>query len=267
MDGMKHDDIDLRKFERIIDSWRMRVDDANDRKTYDEVFDRQTLMVIYKLFTDGVFDILDFPISTGKEGNVFRAITSDGDLLAVKIYRITNAGFKDLAEYVLGDPRFRNAPKRFPGILYVWAKKEYANLERFKKAGIRVPHPIALNKNVLVMEYIGTEESPARTLREYEMEEPREMAEWMLGVIRTAYGKGKIVHGDLSEYNVLITEKEPVVIDVAQSVLLEHWKAQELLERDVSNVSRYFKKFGVRIDVKEELKRIRSGEFDADKDS
>ena len=257
-------DIDFRKFERIIDSWRMRVNDANDRKTYDEVFDRQTLMVVYKLFTDGVFDILDFPISTGKEGNVFRAATSDGDFLAVKIYRITNAGFKDLADYVLGDPRFRNAPKRFPGILYVWAKKEYANLERFQKIGVRVPHPITLNKNVLVMEYIGTDEMPARQLKDYEMEDPKGMAEWMLGVIRTAYGKGKMVHGDLSEYNVLITDGGPVVIDVAQSVLLEHWRAQELLERDVSNVSRYFKKFGVSIGVKEELKRIRSGEFDSD---
>lgn len=261
---MKHDDHDIRKFERIIDSWRMRVKDANDRKTYDEVFDRQTLMVIYKMFTDGVFDILDFPISTGKEGNVFRAKTADGDFLAVKIYRITNAGFKDLADYVLGDPRFRNAPKHFPGILYVWAKKELANLEKFEKIGIRVPSPVTLNKNVLVMEYIGTEEMPARPLRECEMEDPKEMAEWMLWVIRTAYSKGKIVHGDLSEYNVLITEDEPVVIDLAQAVLLEHWRAQELLERDVGNVARYFKKFDVKIDAKEELKRIRSGEFASD---
>ena len=261
---MKHDDMDLRKFERIIDGWRTRVKDDNDRKTYDEVFDRQTLMVIYKLFSDGVFDILDFPISTGKEGNVFRAATKDGDFLAVKIYRITNAGFKDLADYVLGDPRFRNSPQHFPGILYVWAKKELANLEKFKSIGIRVPQPITLNKNVLVMEYIGTPEQPARPLRDYDMEDPGEMAEWMLGVIRTAYSKGKIVHGDLSEYNVLITEDEPVVIDLAQAVLLEHWRAQELLERDVRNVARYFKKFDVRIDAKDELKRIRSGEFDPD---
>jgi RIO kinase 1 len=86
----------------------------------------------------------------------------------------------------------------------------------------------------------------------------------MLGVIRTAYSKGKIVHGDLSEYNVLITDDEPVVIDLAQAVLLDHWRAQELLERDVGNVARYFKKFGVGIDAKDELKRIRSGEFDPD---
>jgi RIO kinase 1 len=261
---MKHEDMDLRKFERKIDAWRTRVKDDNDRKTYDEVFDRQTVMVVYKLFTDGVFDFLDFPISTGKEGNVFRAVTKDGDFLAVKIYRITNAGFKDLADYVLGDPRFRNSPQHFPGILYVWAKKEFANLEKFQKIGIRVPHPITLSRNVLVMEYIGTPEQPARQLKDFEMEDPKEMAEWMLGVIRTAYAKGKIVHGDLSEYNVLITDEGPVVIDLAQAVLVEHWRAQELLERDVTNVARYFKKFGVKVDVKGELKRIRSGEFDSD---
>src|SRR4030042_4945777 len=97
---------DYHSFERTIDSWRMRRRDDNDRKSYDEVFDRQNIMRIYKLFTDGVIDKLDFQIYTGKEGNVFRASTKDGQLRALKIYRTSTSTFKDMTKYVLGAPRF-----------------------------------------------------------------------------------------------------------------------------------------------------------------
>lgn len=249
-------DIDIRQFEREIESWRIRIKDDNDRKTYDEVFDKQTLLTIYKLFSDGVFDIIDFPIATGKEGNVFRANTRAGHFVAVKIYRISNATFKDLSRYILGDPRFKNESKRFPNVIYVWARKEYKNLERFMQAGVRVPNPIALNKNVLVMEYIGDETTPARALKDVDIEDPEGLARYLLGCIDKAYRVGGIVHGDLSEYNVLMPADGPVIIDVAQAVLREHWMARELLERDVKNIARYFRKFDVRIDVDEELEKI-----------
>ena len=95
-----------RRIERERDSWKVRKKDSDDRKTYAEVFDKRNLLRIYKLFSDGVIDMIDFPISTGKEGNVFRAMTSDGDLLAVKIYRTSTATFRDMAKYIQGDPRF-----------------------------------------------------------------------------------------------------------------------------------------------------------------
>lgn len=248
--------IDLRQFEREIESWRIRIKDDDDRKTYDEVFDRQTLLTIYKLFSDGVFDIIDFPIATGKEGNVFRANTRSGHFVAVKIYRISNATFKDLSKYILGDPRFKNEAKRFPNVIFAWARKEYKNLERFIQAGVRVPNPIALHRNVLVMEYIGDEISPARALRDVPVEEPEKLARYLLDCIRKAYNVGGIVHGDLSEYNVLMPPSGPVIIDVAQAVLKDHWMAMELLERDIRNVARYFKKYDVKIDPEAELKRV-----------
>jgi RIO kinase 1 len=61
----------------------------------------------------------------------------------------------------------------------------------------------------------------------------------------------------MSEFNILMFNEEPVIIDVGQAVLLEHPNAQEWLERDVNNVARYFKKQGVRLDVAKELKEIR----------
>jgi len=250
----------LRGFEREIESWKIRIKDANDRKTYDEVFDRQTLLAIYKLFSDGFFDILDFPISTGKEGNVFRGITRAGDYVAVKIYRLSTSTFRDLGKYILGDPRFKKAAKRFPQIIFSWAQKEYSNLERFSKAGVRVPEPIAVHRNVLVMEYIGNEYMPAPKMKDVVLEDPNATAEYLLESVKNAYSRGHIVHGDMSEYNVLMTEDAPVIIDLAQAVVLDHWMSQELLERDVSNLARFFRKAGVMIDEKEQLGRIRGGE-------
>ena len=92
-----------------------------DRKTYDEVFDRNTLLAIYKLITSKVIETLDYPISTGKEGNVFCATGEDGVLYAVKIYRVSTSTYKNLTKYITGDPRFRNVPRDRRGIIYTWA--------------------------------------------------------------------------------------------------------------------------------------------------
>ena len=95
-----------------------------DRKTQDEVFDKSTLHSLEKLISDKVIDILDFPISTGKEGNIFRGITPDKKLVAVKIYRISTSTFKHISKYILGDPRFISVHKTRRDIMYAWTKKE-----------------------------------------------------------------------------------------------------------------------------------------------
>lgn len=250
----------LREFDREIESWKIRIKDADDRKTYDEVFDKQTLLAIYKLFSDGFFDILDFPISTGKEGNVFRGITKGGDYVAVKIYRLSTSTFRDLGKYILGDPRFKKTAKRFPQIIFAWAQKEFSNLERFSQAGVRVPEPVTVHRNILVMEYIGDESMPGPRMKDVVLEDPGATAEFLLDSVKRAYTRGSIVHGDLSEYNVLMTDESPVIIDLAQAVVLDHWMAEELLRRDITNLARFFKRSGVTIDEREQLERIRGGE-------
>ncbi len=248
---------DYHRFEREIDKWRVRRKDTNDRKSYDEVFDQQNLMRVYKLFTDGIIDKLDFPISTGKEGNVFRATTPKNELVAVKIYRTSNANFSEMAKYVLGDPRFKglNAKKR--KLIFAWAHKEYLNLALFQNVGVRVPRPIAHLGNIVVMEYIGDEEAPAKEMRNTRLDDPEKVAEKIVGYIRLAYQKAELVHSDLSEFNILMLGQEPVIIDVGQAVLLGHPFAEEWLERDVKNVARYFKKYDVIIDAKKTLEEIK----------
>jgi RIO kinase 1 len=251
----------FREFERRLelerDSWRMRRKDSDDRKTYDAVFDRENLMRVYKLFSDGVIDILDFPISTGKEGNVFRAITPDGSLVAVKIYRTSTATFRDMAKYIQGDPRFKGITGSRRKLIMAWSSKEFRNLQRFTDSKVRVPKPLGRHDNILVMEYIGTEESPAPMMRSVVLEDPGRVADMIMEYVRRGYQDAELVHGDLSEYNVLMDGEDPVLIDVGQAVLLEHPLAEDLLVRDITNVARFFKKYGLSIDVERQLREIR----------
>jgi len=248
------------RFEREIDKWRERRKDSNERKSYDEVFNQQNLMRVYKLFSDGVIDKFDFPISTGKEGNVFRARTVKGEMMAVKIYRTATSTFGDMAKYINGDSRYARAgtgnKKR---MILLWAGKEFWNLKLFYNAGVRVPKPVAHHANIIVMEYIGTEDEPARQMRNVELEDPEGVARKILAYAKLGYKKAGLVHSDLSEYNVLMLGQEPVIIDVGQAVLKDHPNAQEWLERDIGNVARYFRRLKVDIDVKTELKEIRGG--------
>ena len=148
-----------KKFQQIINRTGV------DRKTQDEVFDKYTLSTIEKLISDKIIDILDFPISTGKEGNVFRAITPKKKFVAVKIYRTSNLTFKHISEYIIGDPRFKSFHKNNKDIVHIWTKKEFKNLEKLKNIGVKAPKPIVFTDNVLVMQYIGDSRHAAPMLK------------------------------------------------------------------------------------------------------
>src|SRR5438094_1166634 len=146
--------------------------EADDRKTMDEVFDRQTLLILYKFISNGHIETLDYPVSTGKEANVFHATTPQGGSIAVKIFRTNTATFRSFMTYIAGDPRFGHVKPQRRDIVYVWAQKEYKNLQRYFEAGVRVPQPIAWKQNVLSMEFIGTDRTPAPRLKDAPPAEP-----------------------------------------------------------------------------------------------
>jgi RIO kinase 1 len=162
-----------------------------------------------------------------------------------------------MPKYVLGDPRFEGLTANRKKLILAWAEKEFLNLKAFHKAGVRVPEPFFHRANMIVMEYIGTEVEPARELRNVKLEDPERIARKILDYMKLGYQKAKLVHADISEFNVLMLDGEPVIIDVGQAVMLAHSNSQEWLERDVRNVARYFRKYGMKIDVAEELKEIR----------
>jgi RIO kinase 1 len=221
--------------------------DAEDVKTMDEVFDKPTLLSIYKLMKEGVLDTVDFPISTGKEGNVFRITAPDGKLLALKVYRTSNSTFRSIARYIEGDPRFKGLTSSHRKLINAWCIKEFRNLHLLEDAGVRVPSPVTFHNNMLVMEYIGSPTQPAPMLRSVIIPNPTKTYRTILKYMRLAYRKAELVHGDLSEYNILMNGEEPVIIDVGQAMTLEHPNADDFLKRDIQNINRYFRSLDVKI--------------------
>jgi RIO kinase 1 len=236
----------LHTLERQVDALRTKTKDSETRKTYDEVFDHSALLTIAQLITDGVLSTLDYPVSTGKEANVFHATGPDGRGKAAKIYRIATATFRNIAVYIDGDPRFKKVKRATRPTLLAWAQKEYKNLVRMEDAGVRVPRPERVLDNVLVMEYIGDETQPAPSLREVSLEDPRAVFEDVVANMR-AIRASELVHADLSEYNLLWWGGQVVVIDVGQAVPLDHPRATEWFKRDIANIARFFKRH--RVDV------------------
>ncbi len=233
-------------YEKLIPYRRERREKgAEDRKTYDGVFDRRTLLSFYKLFNRGAIDEVEFPISTGKEAVVFRGKAGE-DFRAVKVYRMSTANYRGLSRFIDGDDRFAHIHKTKDTIILVWAQKEFRNLRDYRKASVRVPEPVDRWNNIVVMGYVGDETTPAPLLKDVMERLNKEMAYEIIEEMRKML-HANLVHGDLSEYNILVWDDKPWIIDVAQAVPMSHPLAEELLARDIRNMSRFFKKIGFSI--------------------
>lgn len=207
-------------------------------KIYNEVFDQSTLRVLNK-FRHEYYEEIESCISTGKEANVFRAITKKG-YAAVKIFRTYTSSFDNMAEYIRGDPRFYKVSRNKHNLVRLWCRKEFRNLTKAYEIGIPVPKPYVARNNVLIMEFIGEREVPALLLKDVELTNPQTWYDTIMEYVKKLY-KGGLVHADLSEFNILVYKNHPVFIDMAQSVLLEHPKSVKFLKKDVENLNNYFK--------------------------
>jgi RIO kinase 1 len=236
-----------RRRDREFAEFRKRLKDADQFKVEQSVFDDATFAAIYKLVQDGYIEAFGGPISTGKEANVYEALGAEDRDVAVKIYRINASNFQQMREYLEGDPRFEGIGSDKKKVVLAWTKKEFANLRRAKQAGVRVPEPIAVERNVLVMELVGLVEDRARRLAEVNVENPETAFEVVREYMRRLYGAG-LVHGDLSEYNLIIHDGELVVIDLGQAVTVHHPNADDFLQRDCRNVASFFTRQGIEVD-------------------
>ncbi len=222
-------------------------------KAFSHVFDEGTLRAVQKEASVGSIDNLQSPIKIGKEANIFSAKKGD-ELRCVKVYRIA-ANFKKMYEYMAPDPRYSGLKRNKMSIIYTWAIKEYRNLLRARENGVRVPKPIHVFKNVLVMEFIGNN-NPAPQLNNSKPSEPEAFYEMLISNIRKLYHDAKLVHADLSQFNVLNFDEKPVIIDLSHAVDLRYPNAAQMLERDIRIMCDYFKKLGIKKDYMEEVKRI-----------
>ena len=230
-----------------IDNRRIRIiDESKKRATLESVFDERTIFQLNKILKNGPLESIVGVISAGKEAHVYLAYDRDGKEVAIKIYKIDSNTSKWMRNYIIGDPRFKKIPHNISKIIFLWASKEFKNLKRAHKAGLRVPEPFFIKNNILIMEYIGFGPIPAPILKD--IKNPREdnnLKEKILNFIKLLYQKANLVHGDLSEFNILYHNQKPVIIDISQAVSTQHPKAEVYLVRDIKNIFNYFQKLGV----------------------
>jgi len=243
-------DILSKKLESKIDkkliskSKRRELDDGFKKgKVINEVLDKPTVMTLYKMITDHVIAYVNGSVSAGKESVVFWGVTEDDTDVALKIYLVSTSNFKKREPYLTDDPRFRHVKKGTKNLVYLWAKKEYRNLSQCYDAGIPVPRPLYITKNVLAMDFVGTNGSPSRSLLTSEIEQND--YNQAISLLKDLYHKAKLVHGDFSEYNIFKTDTGLVVFDLGSAVDLRHPNSNEFLKRDINNITRFFKKRGM----------------------
>jgi len=225
-------------------------------KIENKVFDKISLESLYSIINQGIFCTLDFPIAMGKEAAVFRGTKENGEFVAVKIYRISANTFTHMRDYIIGDERFEGIKKDRKQVVLVWARKEFKNLTKMHEAGVHVPKPVYFKNTVLVMDFIGEEGNPAATLKAAGPTDAEKEFGQLIEDMKKMYSI-KLVHSDLSEFNILKTPEELIIIDVGQAVDLNHPKAEEFLARDVRNILSYYSKFNIHETEENMLKKIK----------
>lgn len=236
-----------------------------------KAMDPHVRLHIAKAINSGLIEHCNGAVKQGKEAVVYHAdqgAESQGHDVAVKIFkRITE--FRGRGVYVDGDPRyvgqnFRNSSEREQ--LEIWAEKEFRNLTRANRSKVPVPTPLLVKENIIFMRFIGNDGWPAPQLREIEMRKGNKKWEILytqvMESIRRLFTGARLVHGDLSEYNILVAptfqvdhltspeddtenDLQTVLIDFGQAVDVRHPEAMNLLHRDLDRVRAFFMKQGV----------------------
>ncbi|CAG7970805.1 unnamed protein product [Penicillium salamii] len=235
--------------------------DKADRATSEQVLDPRTRMLLLQMINRGLVSEIHGCLSTGKEANVYHAmsVSQDDDEApplhrAIKVYKTSILVFKDRDKYVTGEFRFRQGYNKSNNraMVKLWAEKEMRNLRRIYAAGIPCPEPLYLRLHVLVMGFIGSSKGlGAPRLKDVEFSIPEPDTRWrelymeLLGYMRVMYQTCHLVHADLSEYNILYHKERLYIIDVSQSVEHDHPRSLEFLRMDIKNVSDFFRRKNV----------------------
>lgn len=248
-------------------SAKTRAQDRSENKaTADMAFDEATRLLLYKFIQNELVEQYGGIVSTGKEAVILHANSHpnyDGELklppeFAVKVFKTTLNEFKQRDVFIKDDHRFKDRfnKQNIRKVIYMWTEKEMRNLTRMQRYGINCPDIIARKKNVIVMSFIGANKIAAPKLKEANLNAVK-MAQAHREVVDAMYrlyNDAELIHGDLSEYNILWHNDRCYIIDVAQSVEPSHASALQFLMRDCEKVSHFFRQNGVDdVKTKEEL--------------
>jgi RIO kinase 2 len=190
-------------------------------------------LAINALVKAGVLEAFGKPLGVGKEADVYDALNPKGERIAVKFHRLGRISFRQTKKK-------RGYTTEHISWLFqsrLAAEKEFQALRLLFPYKVAVPAPINQNRHVIAMGMIeGGELAEWKQIRE-----PEKVLKEILRNVRKAYLKARVIHADLSEYNVILKpDMHILIIDWPQYVTKDHPNAEELLTRDVKNVLQYF---------------------------
>jgi len=215
------------------------------------------VLALDSLIKRGVVAAIGEKVSVGKESDIYEAFGPSQERLAIKFYRVGRTSFKrtkKLRPYVL-----ERDTKDWLEESKLSAEREFKALRELSAYTEHVPKPVAYSRHAVVTLFVDGVE----LYKVKELEDPGKVLNGILEVVKVAYSKVGIVHGDLSEYNVLVAYpgEEAFVIDWPQYIYRDQPQALEALRRDVAYVAKYFaKRFGLEIDVEQFVSEVLKGE-------
>jgi RIO kinase 2 len=215
-------------------------------------FDAYDLLALSDLVKRGKLSAFGERIGVGKESVVYEALGENPESrLAIKFHRQGRTSFKHIRR--LRDHLTDQSKVPWIYAAALAARHEFAVMEKLYPI-VSIPRPVAVSRNALAMEFVS---GPA--LSRITLSDPENGLNMILNEVAAAWGLG-IIHADLSEFNVMIDESGPKIIDWPQAVEVTHPHAQELLERDLVNLLRFFeRKYRIEMPLDRALSRVSGG--------
>jgi RIO kinase 2 len=218
----------------------------SDEKMYRLTYTGYDMLALRSLVTRNVIEALGDKIGEGKESEIYEGLAPGGVHVAVKFLRLGRTSFRKTAR--VRDWALRSSLSWYKQSV-IAAEREYKALRELVVHRALVPAPVGYSRHVVVTGYIRGVE----LYKKPDLSDPAEVLMNILETLAIAYHKAQIVHGDLSEYNILVEHEseKPYIIDWPQYVYREDPRASELLKRDVSYTVRFFKK-NYKVDITED---------------
>lgn len=208
------------------------------------------LLALHSLVEKGLISAMGSSVGMGKESDVFDVVNDSGQNSVIKFYRIGRTSFRTTRKtrtYVTA-----SSQHQWLAINIGAAQKEAEGLKRAWSAGVNVPEFIARDRHAVLMSKIDG--LMLFRCKARDVDNPENLLLGILQNLKSAYVNGRLVNGDVSEYNVLFDGKSPWIIDWPQYVTASHPNASELLQRDIDKPALFFrKKFGLHLDTKRAL--------------
>jgi RIO kinase 2 len=194
-------------------------------------------LALKALVNTDIIEKFGYPLGVGKESDVYDALTPDGTEVAVKIHRLGRTSFRDVKRKRGYTTKYMYTPDWHTRSTLA-AKKEHIALKLLEPHNIAAPKPLARNRHILVMSMI----EGAELYRYPTIQNSKAVLEEILDNVCLTYQRAKIIHADLSPYNIIFQPNQHVLlIDWPQYVRTDHPNAEDLLRRDVRNVLDFFR--------------------------